>query len=323
MKKSFGMYFATSAGGVKFALLQAFGIPIVHDKAFDYIPHEAYNLLNPLTDFAFSFSANWKGVHSFPTSTRGVLRRAITNVYDGGNIFYTDVDPLNNYRPQNDAIKIRIAFKSIWPNEANYFVEDVDNVRWQKLAKDRNIDLKEYNTNGDFIYLCCNRGSGGYSARNLNAADWAIQTASEIRKYTDRPIVIRQHKAIVSTHESDYKKLCEFSKNTKSITIESPGTRSYKNIIDQTRLAHSVVTHTSTAGAPAIIEGKPLYVTGEWGYLYKMHSGSFANIESPDLNLHDKRQQFLNEYSYSHYNAAELAAGEYWTRVRKKLLELP
>jgi hypothetical protein len=65
--------------------------------------------------------------------------------------------------------------------------------RWNTMKERLKIKLKDYDKSGDQIYICCNRGSGGYSAFGQNAAQWAIETTQQLRQYTKRPIVIRLH----------------------------------------------------------------------------------------------------------------------------------
>ncbi len=286
------------------------------------------------TDFSFSFGYHFS---PNPTTLRSCLRKELTAKHKkDGKIWYTDANPLGCYEKaiQNNKAcsRVRIAYGDIYPDKAQYFNKNSPGDRWEQLAKEWKIKVKPYkdilperhaDCEKGFIYICCNRGSSGYSAFGRNAADWAIETANKIRKYTNRPIIIRQHHASrYPTYNRDKQVLDEYAAKRRMkykdiITIESP-TGTYPNLIERTKQAHAVVVFTSTAGAPAIIEGVPLFVEHESSFLYAMSAGKYKNIEDPNFNLN--RNQFLHDYAYAHWSTEELKKGLYWKRVRDQIL---
>ena len=186
------------------------------------------------------------------------------------------------------------------------------------MAQIKDIKLKDYDGSGDQIYICCNRGSAGYSGLGVNAADWAIETATKLRQYTDRNIVIRQHKSSgYPQYMSDFQKLSKFASDNKNITIHSPKFN-FPELISEIRKSYAVVVFTSSAGAPAIIEGKPLYVFNETSHLAPMNCGDLNTIEKPNI---PDRQQWLNDLGYAHWSLNEIRNGEYWTRIKDQILK--
>ena len=239
-----------------------------------------------------------------------------------GNIWMFDNDVLNgvdahlnhNYHYDVKNSYVRVAYKDIYPGKAEYFNENCPPDRWNRMAKIKRIDVKDYDLKGDFIYICCNRGSSGYSGRGVNAAQWAIETVEELRKHTDRPIKIRQHSSkSYAEHLPDYNRLKEFCERQKNVSLHSP-LGEYPGLVGEIKKAYAVVIFTSTAGGPAIVEGKPLFICNKHCYYLPMKAGELSDIEKPNISI--DRQQFLNNLGYSHWRLPELKDGEYWERVK-------
>ena len=327
-RPTFAMYYGTVGTGntpgqrMKMNFMSSFGHPIKNDETFDYVEVKGTSSMYPNSDFCFSFGPQFGEV----ANRRGKLRQSLGKHYTKqkyGGIFYFDADPLKMYDIPNVLPRVRIAYGSIWPDKAEYFLKG-NASRWDKIKSQKNIVLKDYNysNQGEFIYICCNRGSGGYSAKGKNACEWAIETTNELRKYTARPIIIRQHSSTsYASYSDDFYKLQKFARENSNVKIESPSDiGNYPNIIEQTKKAHSVIVYTSTAGVSAIVEGKPLYVLGNWSYLYSMNHGDLSEIENPNLNMHSQRERFFDYYSRCHFNKNELRKGLYWNRIRGRLL---
>ena len=202
------------------------------------------------TEFSMSFGYHFS---PNPTTLRACLRKDLTAKHKkDGKIWYTDANALGCY--DRNSTRVRIAYGDIYPDKAQYFNKNSPGDRWEKISKEYGITIKEYKDKvpvkqstykKGFIYICCNRGSSGYSAFGKNAADWSIETAKTIRKYTTRPIVIRQHKA------SKY-----------------PSYARDKAVLDK----------FATENASVYIEHKS-------SYLYPMSAGAYKNIENPNYVL--------------------------------------
>ena len=320
----------------KHEVLYSFCRPINGDPAVDFREVRGYKLPRHLGDYAISFGPPFRKTKQQIAAAiakgkyeRPLLRSSIVKFYDK-KVFYADTDPLDVYKQNYEQSRVRFPFGSPFPNEADYFDSDLDLDKWDKIKKERNINVKEYDGKGDYILICCNRGESGYSSKGLNAADWAIDTATEVMKHTDRPIIIRTHHAVhANTFVSDTKRLntfCNLPGHKNKITLHSPsksGWHKYPELDKVSAKAYCVITYVSNAGASAIIEGTPVYSLGEWSYTYSMNPGPLSSIENIDLNsMYSLREDWLHRYANNHYTIKELSSGEYWSKARKKILEL-
>ena len=176
--------------------------------------------------------------------------------------------------------------------------------------------VKPYTKTGRKIYICCNRGTGGYSGHGVNAADWAIETAKTLIKYTDRYIVVRTHSGMGHpTAEADIKKLYQAKDEIKDFDIHSPR-NNYPNLIQEVQDSYAVVVFTSSSGAPAIIEGKALFVTHPTGYLTPMNAGKLEDIEKPNYDL--DRDKFLHGLGECHWTLAQIEKGDYFRKFLER-----
>ena len=86
---------------------------------------------------------------------------------------------------------LRYSYDGIFPTTGEYCYDSPDPTRWEKLSRDLDIVVKPWNfNNGKNILICCQR-DGGWSMDGEGVVNWLMKTISELRKYTDRPVVIR------------------------------------------------------------------------------------------------------------------------------------
>ena len=306
----------TTKEGFKYSLMKAFcdGVNKIKDQNWIANLVDNYEMSNG--DYAFCFNYQ----RDIPEGRPGLdLRKKIIQRYEpSGKIFYYDSNVLVSYeKVKHHPITsyVRIAYGNVYPDKAKYFNNHPSPERWNIMKERLKIKIKDYDKSGDQIYICCNRGSGGYSAFGQNAAQWAIETTQQLRQYTKRPIVIRLHSGQgYPTFNDDAHRLYEFTKKLKDVDVHSPNGK-YPSLLEEIKKSYAVVIFTSTSGAPAIIEGKPLFVTHQSSYLYSMNAGHLSEIENPNLNL--DRNNFLYGLGESHWTLQDIENGLYF----KKFLE--
>jgi hypothetical protein len=87
---------------------------------------------------------------------------------------------------------LRYSFDGVFPTTGFYFDKDIDPSRWTKISRNLNLNLKSWRTSGNHILLCLQR-NGGWSMGGFSSIDWMNLTIANIRKYSNRPIVVRAH----------------------------------------------------------------------------------------------------------------------------------
>lgn len=262
------------------------------------IAHSGYNLIN--ADVAVI--QGW--VHEgSPNSPHLILRKNAAANRKNRHTIIIDSN-LFNYKDKNHPIHYsRYSLNGVFPTTGNYFWDQPDPKRWQQISRDLNINLKDWRKSGNHILICTQR-NGGWSMKGLSVLDWLSETVNEIRKYSDRPIVVRGHPG---------------DKNAKDYLKPMPGKYSISNnehILSDFRNAWAVVTYNSTPGVAASIEGIPAFITDpvpQTSQAYLVSNYDLKNIESPEFK---ERQEWIERLSMCHWHFEELSSGAAWAHMR-------
>jgi len=204
---------------------------------------------------------------------------------------------------------LRYSFNGVFPNTGNYFDDTPDPQRWQQISKDLDIRIQPAITKGKNILICLQR-DGGWSMGKTPLLVWLHNTIIDIRKYTDRTIIIRTHpgdkKAIkhyVPVIEQQYK-------SDPSIKV-SPIGRPLEQDLQKT---WAVVNHNSSSIVGPIIMGYPAFITDpDKSQCADVSHIGFSQIESPRKF---DRQLWLERISMFHYKFTELEDGTAWKHMR-------
>lgn len=245
-------------------------------------------------------------VHSNSPSTPHLnIRKQVSKNIHNKHTIIIDSNLFNyNVGKLHPAHYSRYSMDGVFPTTGNYFNESVDPKRWQQISKDLNISLKDWRTTGDHILLACQR-NGGWSMGNYNVLDWVKNTVAEIRKYSDRPIIVRGHPGDKKANEYLSQPGADWtvSKNAK--------------IVDDFKNAWATITYNSSPGVASAIEGIPVFVTDpnpQTSQAYDVANTKLSQIENPKLF---ERQSWLEKLSMCHWKFEELSNGSAWKHMRK------
>ena len=192
--------------------------------------------------------------------------------------------------------------------EADFDNDVVDAERWKKF----NIDLKPWKQTGENIIVCGQHTHSHQWRNNPPMTKWFDQQINGIRKYTDKPIVIRPHPR--NGILLDVKKY-------KDVKIVLP--KKDQNTYDDTDLAErlqsawAVVSYSSNPAMTAAFAGIPVYVS-EASLSYDVGNKSFENINGPHM---PDRQEWANRLAYTEWWIDEIQQGIPWQRIKKRLQE--
>ncbi len=278
-------------------------------------------------DYDYSFCFSYQGEVFRPTNKMSLLRRALQEKHlEDGKIFFMDSDVLISYQKEylsgtsnkkEETEKglryVRVPYTHVHHPKAKHFYKDNWEQRWESIKTNKGITVNDYENIDGPILLVCNRGKEGYGGGGKPAHVWAKETIEELRKYTKRNFIVRFHSANSNDKSGDVKEFEKFSGN--NIEIQNPG-RAYPNLLETIRRSYAVVTFASSAAAPAIIEGRHLFVTSPTCFFYEDRSGELSDIENPkQIN----RDNFFKRYSHSHWNLLDLRSGDFWRHVKDEI----
>lgn len=220
-----------------------------------------------------------------------------TIIIDSNLFLYAD--------PGNTKGYLRYSYDGIFPNTGEYCNNNPNPARWEKIKRDLNIDLKPWRKNGNHILICLQR-NGGWSMKGMNVVEFFHHTVNEIRKYSNRPIIVR-------THPGD-KKSIYYSKELKgkNITLSQN-----KSLTDDLKNAWATVVYNSSPSVASIIEGVPAFlIDPDYSQAAPVSNLTLANIENPQFS---DRLPWIQSLSQCHWNDTDLISGEAWKHMRNYL----
>lgn len=267
---------------------------------------------NNLIDCDVALSVGW--VHEASKgSTHLVLRKAIIDkqLAENKKILLADSNLFLYKNKLNPGHYLRYSFNGIFPNTGIYCDNNLDPTRWDRLSRNLGVTLKDYRTTGTHILLCLQR-NGGWSMGGYDVIDWTSKIIAELRRHTDREIVIRAHPGDKSS--KDYlnpKNLIKKIGVLKGVRLSRTGS----TLEDDLKNCWAVVNYNSSPTVGAAIEGYPIFVTDPVrSQCAEIANLDLAQIENPNL---PDRQKWAERLAMFHWNFEEIQNGECWTHMRK------
>ena len=171
--------------------------------------------------------------------------------------------------------------------------------RWQRQSTVLKIYPCPYRKDGSHI-LVLGQKSGDASLFGLDMRQWLASTIADIRKHSERPVVLRLHPREKQMDASDF----------PNVTISTN-----KSVLDDLRGAWAAVTYSSGSAIDALLAGIPVFTLSEHSLAYTMGNHDLNALETPRM---PGRQQWLNDLSYAQWSNAELSDGTYWRQIMRR-----
>lgn len=183
--------------------------------------------------------------------------------------------------------------------EANFAHKNSPPGRFEKFGL--TLEPWKRNENGSIIICGQNDKSGAWYEGNMSA--WILKTISQIRKYTDRHIIIRPHpRASVSLPDI---------KNVSIIPPIFSGGYDNFNFSEALKEAWAVVSYNSNPAIESALNGIPIF-THKSSLCWEISNPDFSTIENP---LYPDRSQWINDISFTEWFEDEIKDGIPWKRL--------
>jgi hypothetical protein len=199
---------------------------------------------------------------------------------------------------------LRYSFDGVFPTTGFYFDQDIDPSRWQQISKDLNLELKPWRANGNHILLCLQR-NGGWSMQGLDSVAWMDRTILNIRKYSNRPIIVRAHPGDKKT------------KGILKIKHKNVFLSTKEKLTDDLIGAWATVVYNSSPSVASAIEGIPVFLTdpqAKNSQSFDIANTDISKIETPILL---DRQRWVEKLSMCHWKFDELKSGAAWNFFKR------
>jgi len=176
-------------------------------------------------------------------------------------------------------------------------------------------DLKDtWRDHGDHILICMQKW-GDASLGDVDAYEWCRSTVAEIRKHSQRQIVIRPHP--IYRKKIKLAVLKRDMLQSKSIMWRDTDFRIQgltDTITQDLKDCWCTVTHTSGSAVDSVLNGVPNIATGTGNMAWPVSGHSLSEIENP---YKGDKTDWLNKIAHCQWSVDEFKSGECWEHVRK------
>jgi hypothetical protein len=217
---------------------------------------------------------------------------------------------------------LRFGWNSYRWNDANWNNANVDSIRWDRFQKLTNIKFTDWNSPGDAIIIMGQKEGDSslvkiYQQGYESIYDWIGDQISEIRKHSDRKIIIRPHPrnldrgAKLTTRLIDKLALVDV---VISENLTSGGNQGGKGLDADLAQAHCVVTYNSLSGVEAVVKGIPVFALDGGSMVHPVAHHKLSQIEKINYNI--DLQDWKNKIAYSMWNKEDVMSGDCWSHLK-------
>lgn len=221
-----------------------------------------------------------------------------TLVIDSNLFGFLDIDDKDRY--------LRYSLNGIFPTTGYYFSNNIDGDRWQSIKDEYGFQEKDWRVDGKTILICLQRNHG-WSMAQVSNQEWISQLIPKIRRYSSRPIVIREH-------PGDKGRASTLVINDNNWRISTQ-----EDIREDLKETWCTITYNSSPGVASLLYGVPVIVTDpdpRRSQCFPFCDTDLSKIENPSLM---DRKNFYDVISQCHFNREEIISGYAWKFMRNRL----
>jgi hypothetical protein len=218
-------------------------------------------------------------------------------------VVFVDSNILHYARPEHEWH--RYSLNSVYPNDGVYFFREPDPDKWHRFSEWHAASLKPWRQVGNHIVVFCQRPKGWNMFGN-NQEIWLDNTIENIRKYTDRPIMVRMHPGDGTRFKAIEKLQKRYG---QSISISE-----HANIQEALSKAWCTVGYNSTPNVVSTIEGIPGYIEDPiHSWAKDVAFTDMSQIIDPPL---PDRTIWANKIANIHWSNQEVRSGQLWSAIK-------
>jgi hypothetical protein len=192
--------------------------------------------------------------------------------------------------------------------DADFANQTFDAERWKKF----NIEFQPWKQTGNIIVILGQHDSSQQWKNLPRMQKWITQQVRDIRKYTDKPILIRPHpRNPVEISTTEFKNIRVSHPKRDWATYDDTD---FKKILKST---WAVVNHSSNPAIESVINGIPVFVS-QSSLCYDVGNHGYADINRPAM---PNREQWAHRLAYTEWWTDEIREGTPWTRIRQRIEE--
>lgn len=232
------------------------------------------------------------------------------------NKFFVIETPLLNRRTDQ--------FNTSWRVGLNGYLNR--SAKWALLtpadAEHRLTDMKiswpgwQHNQDGHIILVL--QLSGDASLRGQDINEWALDCVTQLRRITDKKIVIRSHPLCSDRGFNDHADLAMniLSSGLPNIQLSDGAVVPWKQELEN---AYCTVTYSSGMAIDSVLSGIPTIACDDGNFAYGFSSNTVEEVNSLRLATKEEIEQWLIFLAGCQWSAKEMRSGAAWQYLVKLL----
>ena len=203
----------------------------------------------------------------------------------------------------------------LWDN-AKWGFEHIEKERAKKVFERNGYDVNiPWKTGGDYILVCMQK-IGDASLRGLDMFKWTFDTVRELRKHTDKKILVRPHPLYrKGVAHKDLRFQLENMENVHW-QVSDVQQNDFVPVQENLKKAYCVVTYTSGTGIDAVLNGVPSIACDSGSMVYEVSSKNIKDIINP---YRSDKAKWANKIAHCQWSRDEFRSGECWEHIKKSL----
>jgi hypothetical protein len=195
-----------------------------------------------------------------------------------------------------------------FPDEGGLALAPFCKGRWAELSRRLALpEIRPYRKDGRHI-MVIGQVSGDASLRGEDINQWVMDTATDLRRITDRPILVRPHPLARDFLTSGLPERLD-GIGVKVDDLRRPFEESLKG-------AWSVVTFSSGAAVDALLAGIPVTAMSTASFAREVTGHALDSALDPTLF---DRMPWLDKLAAAHWCEGEIANGDVWEPLLKAI----
>jgi len=209
----------------------------------------------------------------------------------------------------NASSYLRYSLDGPFYDRAEYANRNSNDTKWQEISQALGISLAPPQTNSGGHILICMQRDGGFAMKALDPVVWLTQKIAEIRRHTDRTIMVRPHPGAYKPTDFLQFRTRHYQTHLGVQVLEP----SIARLTDNLQKAHAAVFFNSSASVAAACAGIPIFVDDASCVSWAVANRDMAKIESPEQF---DRQQWISDLAAAHWSDDDAKEG----RIYQKFL---
>ena len=234
----------------------------------------------------------------------------------------------------------RSVFKDVGPkmglyrmgwNSYQYHDSDYNNVnsppdRWNWMQKTYGLDPKPWKKNGDYVLFTLQK-PGDSSLNELyikhnytNYWKWVEDTVVEIKKHTDRKIIIRPH---INQQQNGLNHSTDIASRYDNVFVSENyewhpdfGASGGSGLQEDLKNAWCTITYNSLSGVESVMSGTPVIALHRGAMVWPVAHHSLQDIENLDRTK--DLTQWLYDCAYTSWTGEEFHSGKVWEHLKPR-----